>query len=221
MFEKLLSVIGVGGATIETKINNQYFEAGKMVKGEIIIKGGKVEQIISKIHIELNTNYHRDEPSSELNELDITLNEKDILYNFEIKPGDLRTFPFELMVPYGTPISFGQQRIKLITGINVEKAPDPKSKEEIKIGNRLIERTLNILKGGFVFCESSGKCWSKTDDDKEVLYQSFKIKNDEKKIKEFYFNSSEDGTILVDGKKELIITEDMKKEAVIEFITRR
>ena len=51
MFKKLLAKVGIGAATVDTRLNQDSFVPGDIIDGEVHITGGDIEQEIKKIHL--------------------------------------------------------------------------------------------------------------------------------------------------------------------------
>ena len=44
MFKKLLAAAGVGGATVDTRLANPRLAPGEVLRGEVVVQGGRVAQ---------------------------------------------------------------------------------------------------------------------------------------------------------------------------------
>jgi sporulation-control protein len=49
MFKKFLAKLGKGAATVDLRFENRPYQAGDTVQGEVLIKGGEVEQTINHL----------------------------------------------------------------------------------------------------------------------------------------------------------------------------
>lgn len=60
IFNKVLASVGIGAATVDTKLENSRYTAGDVVRGNVEIMGGNVEQNIDRIYLTLYTTYIRE-----------------------------------------------------------------------------------------------------------------------------------------------------------------
>lgn len=159
MLNRILASFGIGSAKVDAKLSNNHVRIGEDLKGEIHIKGGSVEQSISQIYMYLFTYYYREGNNNE------TLH-KEVLATFrvsdtiDIYPGKEKVIPFQLSVPYHTPISFNKQKVYLSTGLDIERAVDPKDLDPVIVHPdplmEVIFRQMDNL--GFRHTYDSGKC---------------------------------------------------------------
>ena len=159
MLNKILASFGIGAAKVDARLTNQHVRIGEDLKGEIHIQGGSVEQSISQIYMYLFTYYYREGNDNE------TLH-KEVLATFrvsdtlEISPGEKKVLPFQLNVPYHTPISHNKQRVYLSTGLDIERAIDPKDLDPVVVHpDPLMEDVFRQMDSlGFRQTYESGKC---------------------------------------------------------------
>lgn len=59
-FNNVLASIGVGSATVDTRLEKTTYRAGEIMRGEIIVRGGQVEQQVDTIYLSINTTYIRE-----------------------------------------------------------------------------------------------------------------------------------------------------------------
>ncbi|KPC97339.1 Sporulation-control protein spo0M [Geobacillus sp. BCO2] len=60
LFKKLLSSIGIGSATVDTKLVKAKYVQGETVEGVVEVRDGSVEQHIDEIYLALVTTYIRE-----------------------------------------------------------------------------------------------------------------------------------------------------------------
>lgn len=158
MFNKFLAKIGIGGASIKTKVLTKPLMPGKPFKIEITVKGGKIEQAISGVEIDLNTiaervHLHEKERRQVFEEH--TIVSWYLKYDFILQPEEVKTIPFEGVLDLETPISElltqveNKSKIEFKTYISLKSLINPKAK--IK---------LDVLPTSFIsaFIESMGRC---------------------------------------------------------------
>lgn len=73
MFEHLLSSIGIGGATVDTKLRNSHFHIGDPIEGAVHIEGDNSN--INKITLKLIERIKNNDSTSEFESLDQVLDE--------------------------------------------------------------------------------------------------------------------------------------------------
>ncbi|MGL4996353.1 MAG: sporulation protein, partial [Deefgea sp.] len=55
MFKKLFASVGVGGATVDTVLDNASVYPGSTLTGYVLIRGGSVDQAIEYVDLQLMT----------------------------------------------------------------------------------------------------------------------------------------------------------------------
>lgn len=129
MFRKLLSSVGVGGATVDTRLNAETFVPGRMVSGETHITGGSNPQDFRRIYLYISTRYKHDDSTHEY-----TLVEHDIGGQLSIGAGESKAVVFSFPLPYETPLSLGYHGgVYVRTGLDVASAIDPSDADQIRV----------------------------------------------------------------------------------------
>ncbi len=129
MFRKLLSSIGVGGATVDTRLNAESLVPGELVSGEIRIVGGDDTQEFNRIYLSVTTSYKHEDSTYEH-----ALAQYDVVRKpFTVGSKENRSIPFSFTLPYATPLSLGRARVYLRTGLDVSGALDPSDTDEIRV----------------------------------------------------------------------------------------
>jgi len=59
-FNKAFASIGIGSATVDTILEKSTYQAGEVMRGEIVVQGGNVEQQVDTIFLTVNTTYIRE-----------------------------------------------------------------------------------------------------------------------------------------------------------------
>ncbi|NMD70003.1 sporulation protein [Bacillus sp. DNRA2] len=145
LFNKVFASIGIGAATVDTKLERDTLVPGEAVKGIVEVRGGSVEQQIDAIYLSLFTTYLKesDDRKYTVNALieQVRLNEP-----FVIKSQETKQIPFSFELPIDTPISLGRSKIWVQTGLDIKNAVDPTDKDFIKvIPNPLTEAVINVV----------------------------------------------------------------------------
>lgn len=160
MFKKMLSKVGVGGAKVDTLLKDLPVVRGEILQGEIQIEGGKVEQQVEQVYLELTTSYVYEDEEGAARTASVILHRMDIAESFELFPRELKTFPFTLEVPLITPITVGKPITYLRTGLDVKGSVDPKDRDPVAVApepaTEMLLRAIEAL--GFVHESDSGDC---------------------------------------------------------------
>ena len=158
MFKRLLSTIGIGGVTLYTVVKEEKVQVGEKVTGEIHITGGKVDQRLDNIHVELDVEYYRDEEYSEIHYMTHNLSCLDIVETLNIQANHEVVIPFEIKVPFHCPISFGDKKVWLMTRLDVYHSVHPRELKPLNIEDNNLSLLLKDLSEmGYGHIEESGR----------------------------------------------------------------
>ncbi|MBM7647895.1 sporulation-control protein [Bacillus ectoiniformans] len=159
-FNKVLASFGVGGAKVDTKLEKSSYVAGERMAGEVRIDGGNIEQHIDSIYLTIYTTYVRE--SDDKKYTDFAAVKKTKLNDpFTIGANESKVIPFTIDLPYETPITFGNTRVWVQTGLDIKNAVDPEDKDYIEVRpTHLMTKVLDGVEGlGFrlrqVECEQA------------------------------------------------------------------
>lgn len=162
IFNKVLASVGIGAATVDTKLENSHFTAGDVIRGNVEIMGGNVEQHIDRIYLTLYTTYTREVDDRKYTD-HAAITKFQVSEPFTIGAGEKKSIPFSFNLPHTTPITSGQTRVWVQTGLDIKNAVDPSDKDFIEVKpSPLANEVLNAVKSlGFrlkkVDCESAPK----------------------------------------------------------------
>ncbi|GLC88829.1 sporulation protein [Lysinibacillus piscis] len=146
-FNKALASIGIGAATVDTKLERDTYRAGDVMRGEIIVRGGHTAQQIDAIYVSLHTTYIRESGDRKHTEV-ATLQKMKVTDPFSIAAGEHKAFPIALTLPLDTPITIGKTQVWLQTGLDIKNAVDPTDKDFIRIQpTDLATHVLNTIQG--------------------------------------------------------------------------
>ena len=70
MFNNLLTTFGIGGLTVDTRIENTTNYENDLIKGVVVLKGGTSDQKVNKIEITLIERIHNDDKTSQFSVID-------------------------------------------------------------------------------------------------------------------------------------------------------
>jgi sporulation-control protein len=131
-FNKVFASVGIGSATVDTKLEKDTYIPGELVKGVVEILGGKVEQQIDDIYLSLNTTYLKESDDKKYN-VTATIERFRITSPFKIGKNERKEIPFSFQLPNDTPLSIGKSKIWVTTGLDIKNAIDPGDKDYLKV----------------------------------------------------------------------------------------
>lgn len=123
----LLSRVGVGSATVDTKVPERV-TAGETIAGTVEIEGGSADQQIDAIYFALETRYRRDEGSSTA-----VIDQFQLTETFTIEADAERVMDIEVDIPPWTPITRGRTEVWIETGLDIDWALDPDDTDYIEV----------------------------------------------------------------------------------------
>jgi sporulation-control protein len=118
----ILSRVGVGSATVDTKVPERV-TAGETIAGTVEIEGGSADQEIDAIYFALETRYRRDEGSSTA-----AFDKFQLTESFTIEADTERTLDVDIEIPAWTPITRGRTEVWIETGL------DPDDTDYVEVG---------------------------------------------------------------------------------------
>jgi sporulation-control protein len=121
---RFLSRIGIGAATVETRLPEREFTPGETVEATIEIEGGSSEQPIDELYLALLTRVGEEER---------VVAEFKTAESTTVPAGESQTVSTELTIPSWTPITMGDARVWLKTGLDISWAVDPSTEEELEV----------------------------------------------------------------------------------------
>ncbi|SDY31255.1 sporulation-control protein [Amycolatopsis xylanica] len=116
MFQKVLASFGSGGARVDARLLDRSVVPGGPLRGEVVLLGGEVDQEINGLAVTLIARVEvPGERSPSIT--DLTFGSQQLAGREQVGPGQQIRVPFEIQLPWETPISsvFG----KPLTGIAV------------------------------------------------------------------------------------------------------
>ena len=131
-FNKVLASIGVGGAKVDTKLEKSEYVAGEIMNGKVEIFGGKLEQQVDSIFLTVYTTYIRESDDRKYTDVAPVIKHK-INEPFVIGVGETKSIPFSIELPAETPITVGNTRVWVSTGLDIKNAVDPEDKDYIEV----------------------------------------------------------------------------------------
>lgn len=128
MIGRMLASLGIGSAKVDTILGKSTYHQGEVVKGDILIDGGKTKQRIDSIYLYLAAQPLGDEQRDE-HLLDQFL----LTESFVIEANERKSIPFQFTLPVDTPVSAGGVTVYLKTGLDVKRAIDPDDLDGIEV----------------------------------------------------------------------------------------
>ncbi|MBW3698411.1 sporulation control protein Spo0M [Vibrio sp. T187] len=157
--KKTLASFGIGSARVDSVLQQEVLYPGQPVNITIHVYGGSQAQEIDNIDLNLCCRYVKEVPVNRDNHnsthtrrvhQNYSLAKWSLPYSFVIAPGETRDFDVELAIPLNTPITVGDAKVWLETGLDIAMAVDPSDKDILTV------RPDNILDGIFTELEEQG-----------------------------------------------------------------
>jgi len=157
--KKTLASFGIGSAKVDSVLQQEVLYPGQKVNIIVHVYGGAQAQEIDNINLNLCCQYIKEVPvnpdkqnSNHTRRVHQTysLAKWSLPYAFEIGPGETRDFDVELDIPLNTPITIGDAKVWLETGLDISMAIDPTDKDILTV------RPDSLLDGIFTELEEQG-----------------------------------------------------------------
>ena len=131
-FQNVLASLGIGGLKIDARLHQTQVEIGGKITGEIHVFGGNVEQQIREFDLVLYTQAEKEGDNGRYY-VTLPVSKGRIPASILVKPNEKHEIPFELHVPFHSPISFGQVQLWLGTEAEITNAVDAKDRDHVKV----------------------------------------------------------------------------------------
>ncbi|NUS44206.1 MAG: sporulation protein [Mycobacteriaceae bacterium] len=121
VFKKLMQAMGVGGPSVETVLRSPHTTPGGVVSGEVNLIGGEHDSEIHGLNLALRTRVEVESGDSEFHR-DVEFAKVRVAGGFTLKAGAKHASPFQLQVPWQTPLThvFGQPLRGTTVGVATE-----------------------------------------------------------------------------------------------------
>lgn len=140
-FNKALASFGIGAAKVNTKLFHDKVRAGDEVKGIIEIKGGSTSQSIDEIYLSLETEYIKESNDTKIKK-QATIEKFKLVDRFTIGVNEKKEIPFSVVLPFDCPITLGNKKVWIQTGLDIKNAVDPSDRDYLKISPAPIVATI-------------------------------------------------------------------------------
>lgn len=127
-----MASVGVGAATVDTKLERSTYRAGEQISGVIEIRGGNTAQQIDAIYLTVTTTYTKEANDSKY-ETTAILKKIKVNEAFTVRENEAHTIPFSFVLPPETPVTMGKTKVWIQTGLDIKNAVDPTDKDFIDV----------------------------------------------------------------------------------------
>jgi sporulation-control protein len=131
-FKKALASIGIGSATVDTRLTEDALHPGELIKGVVIISGGNIEQEVEDLYLKINTQFLKKVGDNKTYVTYPLVNYR-ITKKFTISPNEEKEIPFSVQLPYFTPICVGKVKVWVQTQLDIANAIDPTDRDYINV----------------------------------------------------------------------------------------
>ncbi|WP_066015201.1 sporulation protein [Endozoicomonas atrinae] len=134
LLKKAMASLSIGAAKVDAVLEQPELIPGKRVDFTIRVKGGVAEQQIDNIYLNICCQYFEelekrkggDEGTlTEKVKQTFSLSQWSLPETFMIAPDEERIFNASFILPYNTPITLGEGKVWLETGLDIQFAIDP------------------------------------------------------------------------------------------------
>ncbi|MEY9212859.1 sporulation protein [Thermobifida halotolerans] len=138
-FKRLLAGLGFGGASVETVMEDAVAVPGGVLRGQVHIEGGTVDQQVEELTVGLQTRVEVESGDNEYSQ-DMEFCRQRLGGALHLHPGARYTVPFELRVPFETPVNWYRgtvlhpMRLGVNTRLSVAGAIDPGDLDPVRVG---------------------------------------------------------------------------------------
>lgn len=144
-FNKMLASIGIGAANVDTKLEKSSYQAGELLRGEVEVYGGNVEQEINTIYLTLYTNYIKERDDYKFT-VKAPIQKFKVSNPFTIGVNERKVIPFSIDLPYDLPITIGKSQVWIATELDIKSGLDSEDKDFIEIRpSKLAEAVLSEI----------------------------------------------------------------------------
>lgn len=141
MFQKVLASFGQGGAKVDARLLDRSVRPGGTLRGEVLLAGGQVDQQVESLSVTLLARVESDAPAGRPAEVtDLPFQTVQLAGRELIRAGAQVTVPFEVQLPWETPITtvFGKYLTGMAVGLQTNLdlagvAVDPQDVDAVSI----------------------------------------------------------------------------------------
>ncbi|GAB3738218.1 sporulation protein [Amycolatopsis oliviviridis] len=139
MFKRMLSAFGVGGPSVDTVLDSPHAVPGEVITGQVRIQGGssdaQIEEILLSLVTRVEVEHGDHERAGTAEFLRVSAGRK-----VQVTAGQPTTVPFQIALPWETPISAvgGRELPGVVVGVRTELviagAPDKGDLDPVLVG---------------------------------------------------------------------------------------
>jgi sporulation-control protein len=137
-FRRLLAGLGFGGASVETVMEDAVAVPGGVLRGQVHIQGGTVDQQVEELTVGLQTRVEVEAGDNEYTR-DMEFTRQRLGGALHLAPGARYTVPFELRVPFEAPLNWYRgtllhpMRLGVNTRLSIAGAIDPGDLDPVRV----------------------------------------------------------------------------------------
>jgi sporulation-control protein len=124
--KRVLSSIGIGGATVDTLFPRVEFSPGEVVQADVELSGGETTQDVESIYFALKARHAGTDDARLISEF--TVDEA-----ITLEPADDLSLPAEIALAHWIPLSTEAVSVWLETGLEIDWARDPTDEATLEI----------------------------------------------------------------------------------------
>ena len=133
MLKKVITSIGFGNVTVDTKLEKDTFHPGESLQGAVVLNGGLSEKKIKGIMLTLLSKYEAEKEDSDFSYHEKVITEQKIISDVFIPAKEEMSFPFTMEIPREHPLTDERTETVLRTRLLVSQAVDPVDEDTIII----------------------------------------------------------------------------------------
>ena len=131
-FNKMFASVGIGSAKVDTRLEKDRVMPGEVIRGMVLIQGGKTEQSVDDIYLSLHTTYIKEVDDKKIAST-AQIDRFRLTQSFIIKENETKEIPFSFKLPLEIPLSLGRTKIWVATGLDIKNAIDPADKDFLTV----------------------------------------------------------------------------------------
>lgn len=137
MFKKFLSSLGVGGATVDARLDSTVLLPGERFSGHVLVNGGDTRQVIEGLELAVVTRVEVESGEDEFLGNHILQSFK-LASEFIVQPNSQQVFPFEAILHPEAPVTEvncrgNRTQVWLQTGLAIDMAKDASDRDHLRI----------------------------------------------------------------------------------------
>lgn len=134
MLDRVFAAVGIGAARVDTLLETDSLRAGERLVGKVVVQGGKVDQAIDGLVLELSSEVIREIDDKKVR-VPHAWARLGISEAMTVKAGETREVAFDFEVPLAAPLAVGRQQPKtwVATRADISMALDPRDQDPLRI----------------------------------------------------------------------------------------